>query len=555
MFLADEILKLLVCEICFENYNEKEHLPISLFPCGHTFCDHCILNFNNQICPGCNQKFEKKAKNWAIINLIPRARIPEVFDKLKEILENSLGLLDKIKTMDKQTSKDYRNNLDWIRESINLRADDLVKRIKDLQKFLLDQLDEFENKWDSINIENQNNDSNTQSTLTQIKSDIDLEEVKTNEVKLEEYKKLVEVKNKILNERLNTLKQLKEDLVSYKDSNLNLEDLSSDNLFGKLTIENLDVKLDELKNKMINNPNEDDTYIEIENTLKEFDKITEAPLAQKEKIDQPMTRDIPREGNVIQFLANPIVPPRYPYPIESKKAENEFSIVREDEIKLTSADARSHKCHLVKTSKTELYGFDLKSYKHDGKHYAKGIQSDSPASRAGLKENDLIIEINDEPISGLERDQVIKKMVKHSKHVELTVISEKDMKKPEVNFKSATLDDKKLRSSSINTDVNISGSRMIIMSRSPGSKGFGFSVGKSKIGPHYVIEIDKNSPASSSGLKLGDYVLRLNESEKSDKFELEVIDPDEYQPSPPRRARAGSVDNLDVDEFSDMFNF
>lgn len=352
MFLADEILKLLVCEICFENFNEKDHLPISLFPCGHTFCDYCVKNLNNQICPACNQKFEKRAKNWAIINLIPRAKIPEVFEKLKELIENSLGLVEKIQTMDSQTKRDYRNSLDWIRESINIRADDLIKRIRELQNGLIGRLEEFENKWEFVNEELRKKDSKTKYNLEQIQTDIAVEEVKTCEQKLEEYKLDVDRKYIDLNERFDSLSKLKNELVTFKNSNVDLDELNSDKLFGKLIIESFDFGLIEEKS------DEDDTYAEIQNTLNEFDKLTEAPLVQSEKVHQPKTKEMPIEQNenvnqpktkempieqnekvnqsrtkelskIISELhkLNPLVPPKYPFPGESKKLPNGMNII------------------------------------------------------------------------------------------------------------------------------------------------------------------------------------------------------------------------------------
>lgn len=105
---------------------------------------------------------------------------------------------------------------------------------------------------------------------------------------------------------------------------------------------------------------------------------------------------------------------------------------------------------MVRNHKSDFYGFELKTSKNEGKHYAISIQDDSPASRAGLRENDLIIEVNDEVIVGIDREQVIKKMLKHSKHVDLTVVDESETRKE--NIKSSTLDNKKLRASSIDSD-------------------------------------------------------------------------------------------------------
>ncbi len=40
MFIADELVKILICELCIENYNEKEKIPLSLYPCN------LIININ-----------------------------------------------------------------------------------------------------------------------------------------------------------------------------------------------------------------------------------------------------------------------------------------------------------------------------------------------------------------------------------------------------------------------------------------------------------------------------------------------------------------------------
>ncbi|RNA42558.1 Na(+) H(+) exchange regulatory cofactor NHE, partial [Brachionus plicatilis] len=567
MFLADEILKLLVCEICFENFDEKDHLPIALFPCGHTFCANCVQNLNNQTCPACNQKFEKRAKNWAIINLIPRAKIPEVYEKLKEVIENSFGLIEKIETMDSQTKRDYRNNLDWIRESINIRAEDLIKRIRELQNGLIDRLDEFENKWESVSEELRNKDSKRKSSLTKIKADIAIEEVKTSQEKLDEYKSNVDSAFDELNERLDSLNKLKNDLVSFKNSNVDLDELNSDRLFGKLEIENLDFGF------IGDKSDDDDTYAEIQNTLNEFDRLTEAPIVQSEKIQQthtkeasmvqseksqhPKTKEAPNTVSALQIINPIIVPPQYPFPTEPRAIKDESE---------SEGHSLRRKCQLVRAHKTDFYGFELKSMKNEGKHYTISIQADSPASRAGLRENDLIIEVNEESVIGLEREQVVKKMLKHSKHVDLTVFDESEARKG--NIKSLTLDNKKLRASSIDSDDKYPESRMIILSRSPGSKSFGFSINKGKTGAHFISQIEKNSPAANSSMRIGDCILKVNginlvhksfskaidilkkESEKSDKFQVEVIQPEYFNKSSKKISRASSADNLDVDEYS-----
>ena len=93
MHLANEILNFLVCEVCFEHYNERKRVPISLFPCGHTYCESCVVSLNTNQCPACKSAIQFQTKNWALINLIPRAQIPAVFGELQQLVTSGLELL------------------------------------------------------------------------------------------------------------------------------------------------------------------------------------------------------------------------------------------------------------------------------------------------------------------------------------------------------------------------------------------------------------------------------------------------------------------------------
>lgn len=114
---------------------------------------------------------------------------------------------------------------------------------------------------------------------------------------------------------------------------------------------------------------------------------------------------------------------------------------------------------------------------------------------------------------------------------------------------------------------------MIILSRSPGSKSFGFSINKGKAGAHFISHVEKNSPAANSSMRVGDCILKVNginlvhksfskaieiikkEGEKTDRFQVEVIQPEFFNKSPKKMARTNSADNLDADEFSGkLFN-
>jgi membrane-associated protease RseP (regulator of RpoE activity) len=52
------------------------------------------------------------------------------------------------------------------------------------------------------------------------------------------------------------------------------------------------------------------------------------------------------------------------------------------------------------------------------------IVKNSPAHKAGLIEGDIILEVNGESVENVDRDNVVNKIIKHPKHVELLVVSD-----------------------------------------------------------------------------------------------------------------------------------
>lgn len=67
------------CPVCFELFLPPTHQPYILFPCGHTFCKHCIEKYAKvkQTCPFCRSKFNSMAPNISLQNLILTAAAKE----------------------------------------------------------------------------------------------------------------------------------------------------------------------------------------------------------------------------------------------------------------------------------------------------------------------------------------------------------------------------------------------------------------------------------------------------------------------------------------------
>ena len=84
----------------------------------------------------------------------------------------------------------------------------------------------------------------------------------------------------------------------------------------------------------------------------------------------------------------------------------------------------SRNIHIKRLNKTEDYGFQFRTLKTDGKHLCYNVFPDKPAYEAGLRDDDYILEVNDEPVSGLCHDAVRLKLTRFSKTINLLVVSD-----------------------------------------------------------------------------------------------------------------------------------
>lgn len=131
MYIADEILKFLVCELCFEQYNLKDRLPYALFPCGHTFCEICVKSLPNRQCAACSVAYEESVKNWALINLIPRERILDDYEKMVDEFKQGVESLENLKKLNADRHELNKDVFDAIRSQINARAAYLIEKINE----------------------------------------------------------------------------------------------------------------------------------------------------------------------------------------------------------------------------------------------------------------------------------------------------------------------------------------------------------------------------------------------------------------------------------------
>ena len=64
------LIELLSCKICLNPYDENLHKPLSIYPCGHTYCLACLEQLITQTCPECRTYIDYNVDNWEILRLI-----------------------------------------------------------------------------------------------------------------------------------------------------------------------------------------------------------------------------------------------------------------------------------------------------------------------------------------------------------------------------------------------------------------------------------------------------------------------------------------------------
>ena len=64
-------MKCSICSVCFD---ESQHKPHTLNPCGHCFCSKCISTLSKRECPECREKIKGENKNYGVLNKLTSSR-------------------------------------------------------------------------------------------------------------------------------------------------------------------------------------------------------------------------------------------------------------------------------------------------------------------------------------------------------------------------------------------------------------------------------------------------------------------------------------------------
>lgn len=235
MYIADEILQFLVCEKCFETYNQKSRVPNALFPCGHTFCEECVRKFRNRECAACSTQVEAQAVNWSLVNLIPRGRIVDNYDEMVDELRQGMSTLERLQKLNAERVEINKDVFDAIRERIHERAAQLIEKINEGREILLQSVKQIEEKWTNEMRAESEYERAYVSIMNEFNARVDSEEIKTNEAKFARFREMLKTSVSEMNARVEDKRA--EEYVNFKVSEVDLESaFDIENLFGELYV-------------------------------------------------------------------------------------------------------------------------------------------------------------------------------------------------------------------------------------------------------------------------------------------------------------------------------
>jgi tetratricopeptide (TPR) repeat protein len=126
------------CKICFLTYNDSNNKPVIITDCGHSFCETCINNLENKLCPICRSSINKTIINYDILESLNT-----------NVEEENVKFNLKVKEIELKTN----NTINLIKDQIQLET---VRKIDILNK----KKNTLLKKLDNLQHEHQNNIKN-----------------------------------------------------------------------------------------------------------------------------------------------------------------------------------------------------------------------------------------------------------------------------------------------------------------------------------------------------------------------------------------------------------
>ncbi|NXP71711.1 NHRF3 protein, partial [Ramphastos sulfuratus] len=165
------------------------------------------------------------------------------------------------------------------------------------------------------------------------------------------------------------------------------------------------------------------------------------------------------------------------------------------------------------------YGFYLRMEQNTGDHVIKDVDSGSPAAKAGLKDNDILVAVNGEQVDGLDHESVVGKIKQSEVKTTLLVVDNET----DAIYKLAHISPfsyyykaqdpapaKTEERAELHSEQKVKHKpRICKMVKGPGGFGFRLNMVKNKPGL-FINEVQKQGPADTAGVENDDFLVEVN---------------------------------------------
>ncbi|NWI62342.1 NHRF3 protein, partial [Todus mexicanus] len=177
-----------------------------------------------------------------------------------------------------------------------------------------------------------------------------------------------------------------------------------------------------------------------------------------------------------------------------------------------SAVPQPRLCYLVKEENG--YGFSLKTTEGQKGLFIVELSSQGAAAKAGVQNNDRLIEINGKNVENDTHEEVVEKVKKSENHVMFLLSNEET---------DRYYTSQKMVLSKENASLRLLPLKPRRIEIQKGKNGYGFYLRmEQNTGDHVIKEVDSGSPAAKAGLKDNDILVAVN-GEQVDGLDHESV--------------------------------
>ncbi len=193
------------CEICLERYDKMERKPMTIIPCGHTYCHDCLSKLKRQVnkCPKCKQTIASKKPSYAVLSILDLNLVVDMNSELKQSINENIREIKefkaKLSVSCEQKIQESQSKINLIKEEINTKtsqlmnilicnqevlfneADNLHKNLANNLKKILNEQD-VELRTNDISQLDRNDLARFKEDLTKLKSDLNSKLQRLNEI-------------------------------------------------------------------------------------------------------------------------------------------------------------------------------------------------------------------------------------------------------------------------------------------------------------------------------------------------------------------------------------